>query len=149
MRAETIGRPRVIDADGHVLDTNVRAIGWEEWLEEPYKARAPKHIPFETGGGRMFLEGEIVPAPMAVPQRLGGRTISVDIHQQRPGMWEPAPRLADMDLEGIGIAFLFGGAIAIGCSSLPDADFAAALARAYNNWLANFCRADPRRLRGV
>src|SRR5439155_11291709 len=49
--------PRIIDADGHVLDTNVRAIRWEEWLEEPYKQRAPKHIPFETGGGRMFLEG--------------------------------------------------------------------------------------------
>jgi predicted TIM-barrel fold metal-dependent hydrolase len=149
MGAEAGGRPRVIDADGHVLDTNVRAIRWEEWLEEPYKARAPRHIPFETGGGRMFLEGQIVPAPMAVASRLGGQTVSADIHQRREGMWLPAPRLADMDLEGIEVSFLFGGAIAIGCSSLPDADFAGALARAYNNWLADFCRADPARLRGV
>lgn len=142
-------RPRIIDADGHVLDTHVRAIHWEDWLEEPYKARAPKHIPFETGGGRMFLEGQIVPAPMARPSQLGGRTVSVDIHQQREGMWRPGPRLADMDREGIAIAFLFGGAIAIGAAVLPDADFGAALARAYNNWLAHYCSHAPDRLKGV
>lgn len=36
-----------------------------------------------------------------------------------------------------------------GCGFLEDKDFAGAVARTYNTWLASYCKADHRRLKGV
>jgi len=68
----------------------------------------------------------------------------------RPGMTDPKARLADMDLEGIDVAVLFGGALssaAIGLVENPA--LALATCHAYNDWLAEYCGAAPDRLKGV
>jgi predicted TIM-barrel fold metal-dependent hydrolase len=54
-----------------------------------------------------------------------------------------------MDKEGINIAVLFPTLSAVPIAAIPDEQFAVALARAYNNWLADFCRVAPQRLFGV
>ncbi|MBI3077441.1 MAG: amidohydrolase family protein, partial [Deltaproteobacteria bacterium] len=68
----------------------------------------------------------------------------------REGMFDPGLRLQDMDLEGIDQAVLFGSVLdAMAVSALQDKALAAGLAAAYNDWLAEYCAADPRRLKGV
>ena len=47
---------------------------------------------------------------------------------------------------GIDQAFLYPTWFAEGFHLVSDPDTAYALARAYNDWIADFCRADPRRL---
>ena len=134
----------VIDADGHLLESV--GLDWQRYLEEPYRDRAPKVIPFETGGGRLFIEGEIWTTPYRRGHAVRGAS-PTDMHALRPGMWEPQPRLQDMDLDGIDVSVLFGGTIGLGASGIRDGKLAGALCRAYNTWAAEFCQADPSRLK--
>jgi predicted TIM-barrel fold metal-dependent hydrolase len=66
----------------------------------------------------------------------------------RPGMYDPAERLVDMDLEGIDVAVLFppgsGEEFA-----LHDRDFAVALCRTLNDARAEYAGHDPERLKVV
>jgi predicted TIM-barrel fold metal-dependent hydrolase len=64
-------------------------------------------------------------------------------------MHDPVQRLADMDLEGIDTAVLFGTSLYLSLPFFEDLDLAAAAARVYNDWVAEYCAADPRRLKGV
>jgi predicted TIM-barrel fold metal-dependent hydrolase len=70
-------------------------------------------------------------------------------HPRRPGMTDPKARLVDMDSEGIDVAVLFGAGLAGTLPALEDAGLAAALATARNTWLAEYCAADPRRIKGT
>ena len=49
--------------------------------------------------------------------------------------------------EGIDIAVLYG-AMSLGLYAGSDRDLTVACCRAYNNWLADWCSADPKRLFG-
>ena len=65
-----------------------------------------------------------------------------------PGGSDPVARLRDMDSEGIDQAVLYP-TIGLYFSVLEDPAAAVALATAYNDWLAGYCAADPRRLFGA
>jgi predicted TIM-barrel fold metal-dependent hydrolase len=65
------------------------------------------------------------------------------------GGFEPKARLAVLDAEGIDAVVLFPTLSAVPIAAIPDEGFALALARAYNNWLADFCQVAPGRLYGV
>jgi len=118
---------RVIDADGHVMETHPKAIGWAQNIEEPYRSQAPRHIPFRTGGGRTFLEGKIWPMPFPGADRdLDHDDFAV--HVEREGMYDPHPRIKDMDIDGVDTAVLFGGVLALAVSGLDDPGLAVAVA---------------------
>src|SRR5438270_208259 len=57
-------------------------------------------------------------------------------------------QVADMDTEGIDVAVLYTTML-LGTWALRDKDFAVALHRAYNDWLAEYCSYNPDRLKGV
>jgi predicted TIM-barrel fold metal-dependent hydrolase len=60
----------------------------------------------------------------------------------------PQQQLADMDADGIDVLVAYPTAgLAIGL--VPEEDYATALAAAYNNWLHEFCQANPDRLKMV
>lgn len=61
----------------------------------------------------------------------------------------PEAQLEAMDAEGIDVAVIYPtvGLFALALDDV-DPDFAAAIARAYNNWLYDYCQADPERLLG-
>jgi predicted TIM-barrel fold metal-dependent hydrolase len=67
-------------------------------------------------------------------------------HEMNPGAYDPRARLADMDKMGVDQAFLYPTWFAEGFPLVTEPDTANALARAYNDWIADFCAADPRRL---
>lgn len=57
-------------------------------------------------------------------------------------------QLADMDVEGIGVAILYPtNGLFLG--EIREPEYAVALCRAYNNWLHDYCQTDPQRLKGV
>jgi uncharacterized protein len=109
----------VIDGDGHVTETEE---AYRARLPEPYRSARPlySHDGWDRGLGN----------------RMGHRVT------------EPTRQLADMDQEGIDIAVLFP-TLGLGIGNVRDPDLAIALARAYNDWLADFCAAAPDRLKGV
>ncbi|MCH8192182.1 MAG: amidohydrolase family protein [Chloroflexi bacterium] len=133
----------VIDADGHVLEFT---IDWEGGLEEHLLPVAPRIVGVETGGSRFLVEGKIWPQPWGK-----GRGAGSDIGRAsvRPGGTDPAERIKDMDQEGIDVAFNYGAVVGVGVSGLENAELAAALARIYNDWLADYCSHAPDRLKGI
>jgi predicted TIM-barrel fold metal-dependent hydrolase len=58
------------------------------------------------------------------------------------------PGIFDMDLDGIDAAFLYPS-VGLFAGAVEDHQLAAAMCRAYNRWLADYCRPYPDRLFGV
>src|SRR5581483_4757760 len=63
----------------------------------------------------------------------------------RAGGFDPQERLRDLDTEGIDVAVLFPS-VGLYVSDATDPALVTALCRAYNDWLADYCRAAPARL---
>ena len=81
-----------------------------------------------------------IPGGLATPELM--RKLSWD--DLRPGSYDPQARLKDMDSEGIDVSVLFPS-IGIGFVGIKDPELSAAGRRAYNNWMADFCRVAPER----
>ena len=126
-----------IDADGHVMEPESI---WPEYLDAAYHHAAPRRVPDNQGRDRALIAGRYTefipqnPAWQSGPPRLGG----VD----------GKARLADMDAEGIRASLLFP-TTGLYFAGVEDTGAQVALCRAYNDWLYDFCAADPKRLLGV
>lgn len=57
-------------------------------------------------------------------------------------------QLADMDLEGIATSVLYPTA-GLSLGELREPEYAVAYCRAYNDWLSDYCKMDPKRLKGI
>jgi predicted TIM-barrel fold metal-dependent hydrolase len=135
----------VIDADGHVSEGN---IDFASRLPEKWRSQAPVKVKDNLGYTRNLIEGRVwSPSQGPAPGVTGPFTEKA--RKSRPGMTDPVARLKDMDLEGIDVAILFGTPIALTVNGLMSGEFAAALCRVVNEWLLEYCSADPRRLRAV
>ena len=137
-----MSRPTVIDADGHVQEKYIR---WEDYLEEPYRSQAPRGVKDNRGVDFLMVEGKLWPKPSGPGVGNVGAGYSRR-PQATTGMADPVQRIKDVDLEGIDTAVLFGTNVFLSLAYYEDADNACALARAYNNWLAESCSQDRARL---
>jgi predicted TIM-barrel fold metal-dependent hydrolase len=136
-------RPIVIDADGHVTEPPTL---WSNYVEAAYRDRAPQGTLDENGHPCMTLDGRLI-MRHAMLLTLGPE-YNVAEYKAQMGGWDPAARLIDLDSEGIDVAVLFPS-IGLYFSDITDAKLMAALCRAYNNWLADYCRHAPDRLVGI
>ena len=147
---------KVIDSDGHVTEFSFTRDDrgqfvegkeiWSEYLEKKYLQRAPKVVVNEWGHHAWLFEGIGIPAQ---GQDFGKYCDVFGGFFDRAGGFEPKARLKDMDQEGIDQAVLYP-TLFLGLELLTkDVQFSTALARAYNNWLADYCSADRRRLKGA
>src|SRR4249919_1680510 len=66
----------------------------------------------------------------------------------RKGGFDPHARIPDMDLDGIDAAYLYPS-IGLFAGSVEDPKLSAAICRAYNRWLADYCKPYPDRLFGI
>lgn len=135
----------VIDADGHVNEGDVDL---RSRLPEKWRSQAPVRMRDNQGYPRILLEGRIWSASQGPGPGVTG-PFTEKARKSRPGMTVPVERLKDMDLEGIDVAVIFGTQIALTVNGLRNGEFAAALCHAVNQWLLEYCAADPKRLRAV
>ncbi len=148
-------KPFVIDADGHVIEP----LGlWQEYTERRWHARLPRPVTDENGlfcyivddtllmrtASRLSTQASDDAAPD--PTRPGDEGDYPET--LRPGGWDAKARLDDMDLDGMDLAFLYP-TMAFFLAEVPDVELQTVLCRAYNDWLADYCRADPERLVGI
>ena len=142
---------RVIDSDLHVIEPRE---AFERYLDEPYRDRAPRYMGLaRTNFPWWLVEGNPVP-PWATSQDVVGPQNYLDAPTE--GVYGPLRRrgfdaesaLDAMDKEGIDLAVVYR-TFAHMVVSLDDLDpgFAVALCRAFNNWLTDYCQADPARLK--
>lgn len=143
----------VIDADGHVLEPIEL---WENYLEDrELLPLAPRFFEDEDGDQHFMIEGVVLTEKGG--QGVGGRNVRKkwdrSLHKQRwdeqePGGFDPHLRIKDMDEEGVDKVLLYP-TVGLRFTGLNDAKLAAALCRAYNRWIADYCRPYPDRLYGI
>jgi predicted TIM-barrel fold metal-dependent hydrolase len=135
---------RVIDIDGHVREADEL---WQRYLEAPFRDRAPKIERVPNGQLLFLLEGKRHHRrPDETPFRI--KPDGSPVNEHRDLATRPRERLRDMDRDGIERGLLFPSA-GLYLPSVEEEAYAAALCRAYNNWLYDYCSADRKRLMGV
>jgi predicted TIM-barrel fold metal-dependent hydrolase len=142
----------VVDADGHVLEpVNL----WDHYIDPAFRDRRPQRFIDSDGKDRLKIDGMAfggkkgIGALGAVGARDGVVCDDTLAYEEgRPGGFDPHKRIPDMDLDGIDAAFLYPS-LCLGFGGIQDPQTAAAIYRAYNRWLADYCKPYPDRLFGV
>ena len=147
----------ILDSDLHMMEPDDL---WARYLDEPYRAKAPRFFGAqqqklpqgsEDKGNAdviegMEVQGLAIPAhsksPSAAASRRELRRRSRAGHPHfnvaRARGFDPASTLTAMDIEGIDVAVMYGTrGRQILCHDDLAPDYAAALARAYNDWAAD------------
>ena len=143
---------RVIDADGHIIEP---ASLWRDHIAAEFRDRAPQLEDWAFG---VYLDDvEIntwaVREPEATDDARARRKERIlgtyrEIYPVAAARdFDATSRVDDMDVEGVDAAFLYPsfGLFAL-ADDRVDAALAAAVARAYNEWLAEYCRNHEGRL---
>jgi uncharacterized protein len=138
--------------DGHISEPFEM---WERYLDPAFHEFVPRLVRTEHGVDAIAFAGGIhlpangigLAAAGLAGHKVGPGTMYechyVDGH---PGGFEPHARLEAMDEDGIDIAVLFPTLSALMIATTPWEALAVAMARAYNDWIADFCRVAPGRL---
>ena len=142
----------IIDADGHILEPLDL---WTTYMDPAYRDRAPRLVIDTDGKERLLIESQVLGSSkgLGVVGGIGARqgVVADDTMtylQGRKGGFDPHARIPDMDLDGIDAAFLYPS-LGLFAGAIQDPGLSAAVCRAYNRWLADYCRPYPDRLFGV
>ncbi|HWP67365.1 MAG TPA: amidohydrolase family protein [Candidatus Limnocylindria bacterium] len=151
---------RVMDSDMHVLEPPDL---WQRYIDPAFAHVAPVGLTEMPRDMRVRVKSHVMLKLGPVrPRAAGAKAWSseqdrVFADAERRG-WDADSQCHAMDAEGLDQAVLFPsrGLFVLGLD-LPqvvgldglEPEFAAAIARAYNDWLHDFCRRDPARLLGA
>src|SRR2546430_13201107 len=126
---------------------------WLNYIDPRFKARAPVGLTEVPRDVAIEWEGRRIPNNTLLSRRMlqGVQAGQADgyAHAERRG-YDAVAQVEAMDQEGIDVAVLFPsrGLFALAVDGM-DPELAAAIARAYNEWLAHFCAENPTRLLGA
>ncbi|HEV8298799.1 MAG TPA: amidohydrolase family protein [Acidimicrobiales bacterium] len=146
---------RIVDADAHVIEPHAM---WTEHLDPQLRALAPRPVGLTFGfeyadGATINLPSQWDPdGSAAAVERISTR-IQATYAELFPDAYAQGfsadAQLVDMDREGIDEAFLYPsfGLFVLARDDI-DPVLATAIARVYNDWLAEFCATDSARLHG-
>jgi predicted TIM-barrel fold metal-dependent hydrolase len=144
---------KILDSDMHVMEPPDL---WQRYIDGKYRTRAPRGVTSDNVRDlRMVYPDGREWARQTTRQNRSDRGQNFErnqeiyrLHAERG--WTAEVQLEAMDLEGIDVAVLYPtrGLRALVVDDM-EADFAAAIARAYNDWLYDFCQQDPKRLIGA
>ncbi|MDI1449281.1 amidohydrolase family protein [Polyangium sp. 6x1] len=156
---------RIFDADRHVIEPEEL---WPRYLESAWAGHAPyavQQAPREQLGARiarlgarallppsseLYVDGEPIAAPRLERTALELTASALARLSDINAAGRADAQLRSMDAAGIDVAVLYPThALYLTAIDGMAADLAAAFARAYNDWLRDLCREEPRRLRGA
>jgi uncharacterized protein len=139
----------IISADSHVFEP---ADLWGTRLDKKFRQCAPEVI---VEDGRLFLTApggiKAIVSPFSAVGKKGAELqehMAGGFDTVRRGGWDPLVRLKDQDTDGVAAEILYTSH-AMALFGLQDAELQMACFRAFNEWLAEFCSASPRRLLGI
>lgn len=136
----------IIDADAHV---SIPEEMFAERLPASLRDRRPRLLDAGDGRRLWMIEGSLVPKPAgAGPGTPRGFNSGALQGAQDQYMTNVPGRLADMDREGVQVQVIYPDLLMVNAGIL-DPDLASAMARAYNDHIAERCAPAPERLRRV
>src|SRR5437879_12756968 len=144
------GRFKVLASDIHII---ARRDVWPRYIDPAFRDQAPVGLREDEGDLRLAHAGKPWGRVSGVDadrnRRRQGRNYALNQERWRPYAergWTSKVQLEAMDIEGIDVAVVYPsrGLFAL---TVPDMEprLAAAMARAYNDWLYEFCQENPER----
>jgi predicted TIM-barrel fold metal-dependent hydrolase len=141
---------KIADADAHQMEPDDL---WEKHIDARFRQRAPKMA--GNGTKAWMVEGETLTLQTG-HYKIGSPELRRKQQEVKDRCFKrlveagyaPRARLMDMDDHGVDIQIIYptvGGQM-LG-REFQDLDLLQACCRAYNDWSAEYCSADPRRLR--
>ena len=145
---------KVFDSDMHVQEPPDL---WTRYIDPKFKDQAPVGTSNYLGDQDLIHEGKIISRFKVQAPHQGELTEWFTDHYERRKIyedfdrraWGPETQIEAMDTEGIDVAVLFPTrGLFAHAKEYDDDALAAAISRAYNNWLADFCAHEPQRMYG-
>lgn len=138
---------KVLDSDIHIIEP---ADLWQRYIDAEFRERAPSGLTEDAGDLRLAFDGKPwgrVAGAADARRRRQGHDYAHNQERWRPFQergWTAKVQLEAMDTEGIDVAVIYPsrGLFALTIPAM-EPRFAAAMARAYNNWLYDFCQENP------
>jgi len=148
---------KIIDSDMHVFEPHDLYL---KYMNPKWGDRIPRGQPRKTHGQIKFTFADGKPIRPSGTQVLAATSPKQSRDESSPGETEVAQRYAKplaraydavsqldaMDDEGVDVAVLFR-TFPLHCDDSLEAEYANDLCRAWNSWMADFCKARPKRLR--
>jgi uncharacterized protein len=148
---------KILDSDMHVFEPHDLYL---KYMDQRWGERIPRGAPRKRHGQIKFTLGDNKPLRSSGIPALAATLPKEKADQSSPGEAEVAHRYAKplardydaisqleaMDEEGLDVAVLFR-TFPLHCDDSLEAEYANALCRAWNDWMADFCKADQQRLR--
>jgi predicted TIM-barrel fold metal-dependent hydrolase len=141
----------ILSSDSHVFEPPDL---WQTRIDRAFRDRAPRMQRID-GGDQIVVEADQVlsgiglisnaGARFEAPETISGNARFEDVHR---GGYDPEQHLADMRLDGVAGEVLYPSQ-GLFYFRVADPALMSAIFRAYNDWLAEFCRTDPARLKGI
>jgi predicted TIM-barrel fold metal-dependent hydrolase len=140
---------RIISADSHVTE---HPDTYRLHIEARWRDQAP-HVVHTDQGDLYAIPGmEKTPVPIGLIAAAGKRPEDISMKGRfedwYPSGYEPEPRLADQDRDGVAGEILYPTVGMVLCNH-PDIAYKRACFQAYNRWMGAYCAAHPDRLFGI
>jgi hypothetical protein len=143
--------PLVLSSDSHVFEPPDL---WRNRIDRAFRDRAPR-IERIDGGDHVVVEADQILSGIGLISNAGARfeapeTISAQgrFEDVLRGGYDPEQHLKDMELDGVAGEVLYPSQ-GLFYFKVADPALMSAIFRTYNDWLAEFCRTDPARLKGI
>ncbi|PZC44748.1 MAG: putative metal-dependent hydrolase, TIM-barrel fold [Chloroflexi bacterium] len=146
---------KAMDSDMHIMEPGDL---WQRYIDPAYAERAPIGLTESTRDIRVRLEGQTLSKGTFSSHGRTDSGMTALLDQRLTELYSDSmardfdgvSQLNAMDKEGLDVAVLFPtrGLFVLGIDQL-DPGLAAAIATAYNDWLHDFCQADPTRMFGA
>lgn len=141
----------MISSDSHLIEYPTV---WTERMPAGLAERGPTVRRDERGKDWWYVDGRRTMSFLGIQ---AGRRFDKDpsklvtestFEEVRPGAYDPVAYVAESEEDGVAgsVVYPTEGLVLF---SVPDSELCTASMQAYNDYAAEFCRADPRRLKGV
>jgi predicted TIM-barrel fold metal-dependent hydrolase len=141
----------ILSSDSHVFEPPDL---WTTRIDVAFRDRAPRMQRID-GADQLVVEADQIISGIGLISKVGARfeapeTISGQgrFEDVPRGGYDPDQHLADMRLDGVAGEVLYPSQ-GLFYFRVTDTPLMSAIFRAYNDWLAEFCRRDPARLKGI
>jgi predicted TIM-barrel fold metal-dependent hydrolase len=141
----------ILSSDSHVFEPPDL---WTTRIDATFRDRAPRMVRID-GGDQLVVEADQVISGIGLisnagarfdaPETITGQGRFEDVPR---GGYDPHQHLRDMELDGVAGEVLYPSQ-GLFYFRVADSALMSAIFRAYNDWLADFCKTDPSRLKGI
>ncbi len=142
---------KAMDSDMHVLEPSDL---WQNYIDKKFIDRAPVGLARHKRDIGIQVDGKIMPreTPKPIPELrpIREKILNEKYPEEEARNFDNVAQLRAMDKEGLDVAILYPsrGLFVLAVDDL-EPELAAAIARAYNDWLFDFCKVAPDRMFGA